>query len=316
MERHTTSGRWGLGLSLALGTTLLWGILPLALKAVLEGMDPFTITWFRLSASAVLLAPVVLRSGRKAPADMGRGTLVALLAVAALGLCGNYIFYLEGLDHLTPAAAQVLIQMSPIFLMFGSMLVFRERFAAAQWAGFAVFLAGLGLFFHGRLLEIFDRWDDFSTGLVFMFLAAFVWASYSLAQKQLLRAMPSGRIMLVIYAAGFLLFLPFSRPETVLGLDSVRIALLAFCALNTLAAYGFYAEALNHWEASRVSAVLTIVPVLTLGFSALGSLWLPDIVTAESLDALMVLGAFLVVGGSMLVALWKGRAFQRAGDRP
>jgi drug/metabolite transporter (DMT)-like permease len=275
-------------------------------------MDPFTITWFRLTASAALLAPFVLRAGRKAPADMGRGSLLALLAVSALGLCGNYIFYLLGLDHLTPAAAQVLIQMSPIFLMFGSMIVFRERFTAFQWAGFAVFLAGLGLFFHERLLEIFDRWDDFSTGLAFMLLAALVWASYSLAQKQLLRAMPSGRIMLVIYASGFLLFLPFARPETVLALDPVRIALLAFCALNTLAAYGFYAESLNHWEASRVSAVLTIVPVLTLCFSALGALWFPAFVRAESLDALMVLGAFLVVGGSMLVALWKGPAKKQA----
>jgi drug/metabolite transporter (DMT)-like permease len=285
VQRHATTGRWRLGLALALGTALLWGLLPLALKVVLEEMDPFTITWYRFSASAVLLAPFVLRGRRARPADMGKGTLAALLVVSALGLCGNYIFYLVGLDHLTASGATVLIQASPILLMFGSMAVFRDRAA-----------------------QLFSKWDAFTVGLLCMAVAAVVWAAYSLAQKQLLRAMSSGRILLVIYVAGFFLFLPFSSPASIAGLDAVGLALLGFCALNTLGAYGFYAESLNHWEASRVGAVLTIVPVLTLVFVAAGSAWFPAFVQPESLDAAKLLGALLVVAGSMLAALWRSAA--------
>jgi drug/metabolite transporter (DMT)-like permease len=308
VQRHATTGRWRLGLALALGTALLWGLLPLALKVVLEEMDPFTITWYRFSASAVLLAPFVLRGRRARPADMGKGTLAALLVVSALGLCGNYIFYLVGLDHLTASGATVLIQASPILLMFGSMAVFGERFAWPQWAGFAVFAGGEALFFRDRAAQLFSKWDAFTVGLLCMAVAAVVWAAYSLAQKQLLRAMSSGRILLVIYVAGFFLFLPFSSPASIAGLDAVGLALLGFCALNTLGAYGFYAESLNHWEASRVGAVLTIVPVLTLVFVAAGSAWFPAFVQPESLDAAKLLGALLVVAGSMLAARWRSAA--------
>lgn len=41
---HISSGRWLYGLSLALLTAVLWGILPIKLKEVLQVMDPITVT--------------------------------------------------------------------------------------------------------------------------------------------------------------------------------------------------------------------------------------------------------------------------------
>jgi drug/metabolite transporter (DMT)-like permease len=52
---HITSGRWVFGLLLALLTALLWGILPIKLKQVLQVMDPVTVTWYRLAVSGGLL---------------------------------------------------------------------------------------------------------------------------------------------------------------------------------------------------------------------------------------------------------------------
>ncbi|HYQ54361.1 MAG TPA: EamA family transporter, partial [Pseudomonas sp.] len=52
---HITSGRWVHGLLLALLTALLWGILPIKLKQVLQVVDPVTVTWYRLLVSGSLL---------------------------------------------------------------------------------------------------------------------------------------------------------------------------------------------------------------------------------------------------------------------
>ena len=52
---HVSSGRWLFGLLLALTTAVLWGILPIKLKEVLQVMDPITVTWYRLLVSGVLL---------------------------------------------------------------------------------------------------------------------------------------------------------------------------------------------------------------------------------------------------------------------
>ena len=99
---HTTSGRWGYGLFLALLTALLWGILPIKLKQVLQVVDPITVTWYRLLVSGGLLF-AWLAARRRLPSlrtlsSKGKG----LLLVAVLGLMGNYVLYLIGLNLLSP----------------------------------------------------------------------------------------------------------------------------------------------------------------------------------------------------------------------
>ena len=61
--------------------------------------------------------------------------------------------------------------------------------------------------------------------------------------------------MLIIYGGCTLLFTPFSQPQVILNLNSFYLLFLGFCALNTLIAYGAFAESLQHWQASRVSAI-------------------------------------------------------------
>jgi len=52
---HQSSGRWQLGLILSLTTSLLWGMLPIALKGLLQDMDAMTITWYRFLVAAVIM---------------------------------------------------------------------------------------------------------------------------------------------------------------------------------------------------------------------------------------------------------------------
>ncbi|MCF5708929.1 EamA family transporter, partial [Pseudomonas syringae] len=94
---HISSGRWVYGLCLALLTALLWGVLPVKLKQVLQAMDPVTVTWFRLLVSGSVLF-VWLASVKRLPSFklLGRkGKLLVLLAV--LGVGGDYRLCLVGL---------------------------------------------------------------------------------------------------------------------------------------------------------------------------------------------------------------------------
>ena len=52
MALHQTTGRWRLGLTLALTTAALWATLPVALKIALETIDPWTLTWARFAVAA------------------------------------------------------------------------------------------------------------------------------------------------------------------------------------------------------------------------------------------------------------------------
>ncbi|MEO0421044.1 MAG: DMT family transporter [Pseudomonadota bacterium] len=302
MAKHVTTGRWQLGLALTLVTVALWSSLPIALKLLLERIDAYTLTWLRFAASAALVGAWLAWRGRLPIPWRLAGTERLLLLLVVLGLCGNYILYLLGLDRVTPSAAQVVIQLAPLFLAIGGLVLFRERFSALQWLGFSLVVGGLGLYFHARLSEIF-RFDEFGHGVLIVVGAAVSWAAYALAQKQLLNHWRSDAIMWCVYAAAIFLFLPLAQPSQLLALDGQTIALLAFASLNTMIAYGCFAEALAHWEASRVSAVLAVTPLLTIGLMQVLAWITPGRLASEPLDALSLLGALVLVLGSALTAL-------------
>jgi drug/metabolite transporter (DMT)-like permease len=300
---HISSGRWVYGLCLALLTALLWGILPVKLKQVLQVMDPVTVTWFRLLVSGVLLF-IWLAYKRQLPSFKPLGFRgKGLVALAVFGLVGNYILYLLGLQILSPGTAQLIIQVGPILLLIGSVFLFKERFTLAQGFGLAVLLIGFALFFNQRLEELLTSMSEYTTGVLIAFLAATVWTFYGLSQKQLLTVWNSFQVMMVIYLFCALLITPWAHPMEALQLNPLQGWLLLACCLNTLVAYGAFAEALAHWEASRVSATLALTPLVTFATVAIAAWLWPDFVKAEEINALGYGGAVLVVVGSAVVAL-------------
>lgn len=317
---HTTSGRWGYGLFLALLTALLWGILPIKLKQVLQVVDPITVTWYRLLVSGGLLF-AWLAAQRRLPsirklAPRGKG----LVLVAVLGLMGNYVLYLIGLKLLSPGTAQLVVQIGPVLLLVASVFVFRERFSVGQGMGLLVLLAGFGLFFNQRLEELLTSLGTYTTGVLTILLATSIWVFYALSQKQLLTVWHSQQVMMVIYLSCAALLTPWVHPLEALQLTPVQGWLLLACCLNTLVAYGAFAEALAHWEASRVSATLALTPLVTFVAVALAALVWPEYVHAEDINALGYVGAVTVVFGSALVALgpslmagWRARRARLAG---
>src|SRR3990167_4894575 len=132
MGMHQASGRWKLGLLLALVTAACWSTLPVALKITLESLDPYTLTWFRfVIAGGVMLAWLGMRGGLGQFVGLGRSRWHLLLLAGVL-LIGNYVFYLLGVQHTTPGNAQLLIQLAPLLMALGGIVIFRERYAWGQ----------------------------------------------------------------------------------------------------------------------------------------------------------------------------------------
>jgi drug/metabolite transporter (DMT)-like permease len=300
---HISSGRWVYGLFLALLTALLWGILPIKLKQVLLVMDPVTVTWYRLMVSGGFLF-IYLAAVKRLPSwrELGpKGGWLVLMAV--LGLVGNYVLYLIGLNLLSAGTAQLVVQVGPVLLLIASLFVFKERFSLGQGIGLLVLLIGFGLFFNQRLTELLTSLSDYTAGVLLVLAASTVWTFYALGQKQLLTVWNSFQVMMVIYLFCALLLTPWVHPLEALQLSPLQGWLLFGCCLNTLIAYGAFAEALAHWEASRVSATLAITPLVTFAAVALAAWIWPEYVQAEQINGLGYGGAVLVVLGSALVAL-------------
>ena len=300
---HTSSGRWLLGLILALTTAILWGILPITMKEVLKGMDAYTITWYRFTVAGTCLF-IYLGIKNKLPSFKILGKPATLLLfVATLGLMGNYIFYVIGLSMLTPGTAQLMMQFGPIILIIASVFIFKESFNLIQVFSIIILMVGFILFFNQRLVEVLTSLGAYTIGIIMLIIAALLWAAYGLCQKQLLTKWSSMQILLIIYLGSSLLLLPISTPSTITQLTPLQFWLLVFSCINTIIAYGAFAEALAHWEASKVTATLTIAPLVTFVGATLGAILWPEYVIADKINFLAYMGAILVVTGSSLVAL-------------
>ena len=114
-----------------------------------------------------------------------------------------------------------------------------------------------------------------------------------MAQKQLLLWLPSQSIMFCIYAGSALLFAAGASPRAPLELDGAGWLLLLLASLNTLLGYGTFAAALEHWEATRVSAILALTPLATLLFTLAASATWPGRVDSGAVSA----GAFAAASG-------------------
>ncbi len=304
---HRTTGNWRLGLGLSFIPVVLWGLLPIAVTIVLNKLDPYTITWFRFTTAFILLGCYLAARGNLPKfTRLQSRSFYYLLPIAILGLAGNYIFFVLGLKATSPSHAEVLIQLAGVFLSLGGLVIFKERYNRYQWMGVGLLSAGFIGFFYEQLKVLATDSSRYIHGSLILILAGLSWAIYALIQKQLLTKLNSTHIMWILYGACGILFSTVAKPQTLTQLNSIEWIALIFCGLNTVIAYGAFAESLQHWEASRVSAILALTPIFTIVSMSITAWWIPGLVTAEHITPLGLLGAMTIVAGSVSISLGKG----------
>ncbi|ROP58067.1 EamA domain-containing membrane protein RarD [Enterobacter sp. BIGb0383] len=294
----------GIGILLAMVTAMCWGALPIAMKQVLEVMEPPTVVFYRFLMASVGLGLILTIRGKLPPLRIFRKPRwLLLLAIATAGLFGNFILFSSSLQYVSPTASQVIGQLSPVGMMIASVFILKEKMRGTQVVGALMLISGLVMFFNTSLVEIFTRLTDYTWGVIFGVGAAMVWVSYGVAQKILLRRLASQQILLLLYTLCTIALLPLAVPSKVLELSDWQLACLIFCGLNTLVGYGALAEAMARWQAAQVSALITLTPLFTLLFSDLLSMAWPDVFAKPMLNMVGYLGAFVVVAGAMYSAI-------------
>ena len=291
------------GAALALLTAMLWGALPLALKQIAHIMTPAPVGWYRFCTAAAWLWICRIRAARGAVHGGGSGTDRRLpwlmLVLAALGLGGNFVLYNASAVYLSAPATQIVAQLGPMLLMLGGVLVLGEPFLTIQALGVPILLFGFGLFFNRGLLDLGGC--DLGFGLFLGVSATVVWAAYGVIQKKLLVRMRSVDILRWLYTFCAIGFTPFASPAQAFGLDWAQALCLAFCCMNTVAAYGAFGRAMSLWHTAKVSGLITLSPLFALAFAWLAH-WLSPFFPPQPVNMLNFSGALLVVSGACLIA--------------
>lgn len=290
------------GFLFSLMAVIMWGTLPIALQPVLKEMNAQTIVWFRFIV-AMFGVGFMLFFAKKLPklTALSRKDL-GLLLLGIAGLSGNFFLFNVALRYIPATASQVLSPLSSFAMILLGAFLFKERIRLNQKLGFIIVVVGLLLFFHNRFAD-FSQMNGYAFGILCGMTASLIWIGYGLSQRLLLERFNSMQILFMIYIGCSLVFTPLMDFSQAVNLTPFAVICLVYCCLNTIIAYGTYAEALNRWDVSKVSIMMPLIPIFTMIFSEMAYFWKPESFTPPDLSFLTVFGACLVVFGALFSAV-------------
>ncbi|MDU8924543.1 DMT family transporter [Pasteurellaceae bacterium LIM206] len=291
-----------LGFLFALITAMAWGSLPVALKNVLSVMDAKTIVWYRFLVASVSIF-LLLKLTKSLPSRSQFSVRYCQLAViGVLGLAGNFFLFNTSLNYIEPSVTQIFIHLSSFLMLICGVFVFKEKLGLHQKIGLVILILGLCLFFNDKFDILFGV-NDYSFGIFISISAAVVWVAYGIAQKLMSRQFNAQQILLIMYVGCVFVFTPFAEFSQMKGLSGFALVCFIYCCLNTMIGYGAYAEALNRWDVSKVSVVITLVPLFTILFSHVMHWVNPEHFDVPHLNSVSYIGAFVVVLGAIVSAI-------------
>ncbi|NEW89956.1 DMT family transporter [Rhodopseudomonas sp. WA056] len=273
---------------IGLSAILMWSLL--AVMTVATGtIPPFQLAamTFAIGAAAAAVGwiarPQAVRALRQPP---------LVWAVGVGGLFGYHALYFVALRLAPPAEAGLLNYLWPLLIVLFSSLLPGERLMPHHLAGALLGLAGTVLLFTGNGAAL-ER--AYLPGLAAAFVAAFVWASYSVLSRRL-SAVPTDAVAgfcfvtALLAAAVHVLIEATAWPET--ALQWVAIVALGIGPVG--AAFYAWDIGMKRGDIRVLGAASYATPLLSTAFLIVAGYARPT--------ATLAVAALLIAGGGLLAA--------------
>jgi drug/metabolite transporter (DMT)-like permease len=276
---------------LALG--LMWGSSYLFIKIGVETLEPFTLIALRLGIGLILLATVVALAREPLPRSPRMYGHLIVMSIVSVALP---FFLITFAEQTTDSALAAIFGASvPLFvIVIAAIFLHDEPITVNRLAGLAIGFGGVVILVSPGLAAMSGSNPIGEIALIGSSLSYAAGGVYARRNVRELRPM-----IAAVFQVGFafvitaVLALVLERPfATVVRPDTV-ISVLWLGILGSGLAYLAFFRLLGRWGATRTSLVAYLLPVVGI---ALGVL-----VLSEQMDARILLGTVLVIGGVALV---------------
>ncbi|MDP3969898.1 MAG: DMT family transporter [Nocardioides sp.] len=252
-------------------TLLLWASAFVAIRHLGETVNPGALSLGRLVVAAAALGVLLaLRPRRTSGSAAGRrprwpiGRQWWLMLVCGTAWFGVYNLALnESERRIDAGTAAMLVQVGPLLVAVLAVLFLGEVFSRWVLAGVLVGLSGIVVI--GTAMAEGSNGD--LIGVLLGVLAAATYAIGVVTQKPLVRTLPAMEVTWLACVIGAVVCLPWAGDlvEVVRTADAATLWLLGYLGLfPTALAFTTWAFALHHFDASRLSILTFLVPVLTV----------------------------------------------------
>jgi drug/metabolite transporter (DMT)-like permease len=214
-------------------------------------------------------------------------------AVGVGGLFGYHALYFLALRLAPPAEAGLLNYLWPLLIVLFSSLLPGERLRAHHVIGALLGLAGTVLLFAGNASAQLEPRQ--AAGLAAAFVAAFVWAAYSVMSRKL-KAVPTDAVAGFCFATALLSTIIHLMVETTIWPDAALqwLAIIALGLGPVGAAFYAWDIGMKRGDIRVLGAASYATPLLSTGFLIAAGYAKPS--------AAIAVAAVLIAGGGLIAA--------------
>lgn len=268
---------------------ILWGTTGTAQTFIPETVDPFVVAMMRVAIGGFVLLLGLLFLKRLNFSRWPWKTLLLLAFVLALF---QYFFFAS--VRLTGVAVGTVVSIGSAPIFSGLMeWVFLGQVPKRQWVvATAMAIIGSALLFFNKDLVMLD-----STGLMFAFIAGFLFASYTFFNKRVLVVLDAIESVAVVFVLSALLLLPLSSQFSFKGLMTVQalIAIIYIGLVTTALGYILFSTGLKYIPSSSAMTLSLVEPFTAAILSV--------VVVGEYLNASAWTGVCLLMAGIVILTI-------------
>jgi drug/metabolite transporter (DMT)-like permease len=293
--------------ALAAGLTavILWGLAPVATRAVVGHLSPLPLLLLRMVMASLVLLPWALPAltRLRRPRTLGR-----LLAAGLLGLVGYQLLVTLGLRLLPASTVGLLLATEPVWVLVLERLLFGERGGLRPWLGSAAALAGVAVLAGPGAITGASGYRALA-GIGLVLASTLSFAAYTIAARPLSAELGAVPATAACTIAGTLPYLAFAWMLPGAGLPHLGAVVwldLVFLGVGS-AAVGMllWNVAILAESASRVSLLLYLEPAVSVAAAAA---FLGERVTlAMAGGGLLILAGVAVASASRNMNVRSGR---------
>lgn len=274
---------------------VLWGGSIVAQKMALGSFSAVEASVLRdIGGLAILLATWWSKEGGAitiSRADMG------LLGLLGLGVLGNHLLILMGLNYVSGAVGGVIIGASPVVTSLLSALLIRDVPLRAVWAGALLSFSGVGLV---SVAGFQSAGEHPLLGSMLVFLGVVSWALYSIGSRAIMERVSALTVNWTTLLVATVLQLPLLWTDHKVmnaGIGSVTtpdwLALGYLIVFATAVAQQAWLFGVKGVGPSRASVLGNLTPVAAIGLSVL--------ILGESIGLIEMIGIALILAGVWVV---------------
>jgi drug/metabolite transporter (DMT)-like permease len=283
----------GAGTTAGLAAVVIWGMAPVATRALVLQLAPLPLLVLRTGVAALVLLPwcgPVLRGP-------GRQHLPRLIAAGLVGMVGYNLPVTFGLRWVPAATAGLVLASEPVWLLLLAVAFLGERVSRRSWIGAAVALAGVALLAGPGVLSGRGGGRELA-GVGLVALGTLLFAAYTLMLRPLSRACGPVPATAASTVAGSVFYLAFAgtvAPGQLGRLPAAAWGELAFLAIGSnVVGMLAWNLAVVRLPGSRAGLLLYLEPLVSVAGAV--------VLLGERPSASLAVGGVLILGG--IAATW------------